>query len=177
VALFTSAVYLFGMNYYIKGLTDSVAPGAMTANSATSVAISQLGLTFSTTDYVVLGVSLFFGILAALSVALILGSFAEDAKSAQGVVTPLMVMIMIPYFLVMFLDVSSVSGAMKILIYAIPFSYPFLAAPNLLLHQYQTIAFGIIYLAAFFALFVFLASKIFSSDKILTMRLNFKRKK
>jgi ABC-2 type transport system permease protein len=176
VALFTSSVYLFGMNYYVKGLTASM--GANTAvSNATHAAAQQLGLVFGVGDYIILGLSLFFGILAALSVAMILGSFAEDAKSAQGVVTPLMVLILVPYFLVMFLDIAALPTGLRFLVYAIPFSHPFLAAPNILLRQYQNVVYGIIYMAAFFAFFVFLASKIFSTDKILTMRLNFKKKK
>ena len=175
ISLLTATAYLFGMRYYITGLSGGVSGGPIDA--ATKAAVAQLGLTFSTGDYVLLGLSLFFGILAALSVAIILGSFAEDTKAAQGVIAPLMVLILIPYFLTMLLDISSLSPAMRLFVYAIPFSHPFLAAPNILLDQYQNVWLGIVYLALFFLICVFIAAKIFDSDRIFTMKLNFKRKK
>jgi len=173
VALLTATVYLFGMRSYINGLTGSMSG---TGGAASKAAIAQLGLTFSAGDYVLLGLSLFFGILVALSIAIILGSFAQDTKSAQGVITPLMVLVLIPYFLTLFLDISTLSPGLKILVYAIPFSHPFLAAPNILLHQTQNVWYGIAYMAVLFLAFVYLASKIFASDKIFTMKLRLKRK-
>jgi len=173
VALLTAAVYLVGMRYYLAGLTGASSGAVDTASQA---AIAQLGLTFNAGDYILLGLSLFFGILVALAIAIILGSFAQDTKSAQGVVSPLMVLVLVPYFLTLFLDISTLSPGLKVLVYAIPFSHPFLAAPNILLHQTQNVWYGIAYMAALFLVFVYLASKIFVSDRILTMRLSFKKK-
>jgi len=177
VALLTAAVYLFGMRYYMAGITGGAIGGAGTTDAATQEAIAKLGLTLTTPDYLLLGLSLFLGILAALSIAIILGSFAEDAKAAQGGVAPLMVLVIIPYIFTMFLDVSSLSTGMKILIWLIPFSHPFMAAPNLLLGQTASVWYGILYLAFFFVIFVFIAAKIFASDKIFTMRISFRKKR
>jgi len=177
VALLTAAVYLFGMRYYMAGITGGAIGGAGTTDAATQEAIAKLGLTLTTPDYLLLGLSLFLGILAALSIAIILGLFAEDAKAAQGVVAPLMVLVIIPYIFTMFLDVSSLSTGMKILIWLIPFSHPFMAAPNLLLGQTASVWYGILYLAFFFVIFVFIAAKIFASDKIFTMRISFRKKR
>ncbi|MCL5666675.1 MAG: ABC transporter permease [Patescibacteria group bacterium] len=173
VALLTSVIYLFGMRYYINGLSGGAVSGA--ADAAIKTAAASLGLVFTPLDYVLLGLSLFFGILAALSIALILGSFTEDAKSAQGTIAPLMMLILVPYFLTMMLDINSLSPGLRALVYAIPFSHPFLAAPNLLLGQYRGVIYGILYMAALFAVFVFIASRIFASDKILTMRVKLKK--
>ena len=177
VALLTAAVYLFGMRYYMAGITGGAIGGAGTTDAATQEAIAKLGLTLTTPDYLLLGLSLFLGILAALSIAIILGLFAEDAKAAQGVVAPLMVLVIIPYIFTMFLDVSSLSPGMKILIWLIPFSHPFMAAPNILLGQTASVWYGILYLAFFFVIFVFIAAKIFASDKIFTMRISFRKKR
>jgi ABC-2 type transport system permease protein len=77
----------------------------------------------------------------------------------------------------MFLDISSLSTGMKILIWLIPFSHPFMAAPNILLGQTANVWYGILYLAFFFVVFVFIAAKIFASDKIFTMRISFRKKR
>lgn len=177
VSLLTAGVYLFGMRYYLTGITGGAIGGAGTTDAASQEAIAKLGLTLTTPDYLILGLSLFFGILAALAIAIILGSFAEDAKAAQGVVAPLMVLVLVPYILTMFLDVSSLSVGLKILIWLIPFTHPFMAAQNLLLGQPAQVWYGILYLAFFFVVFVFIAAKIFASDKIFTLRLSFRKRK
>lgn len=174
VALLSAAAYLFGMSYYFKGMTGL--GGAQAADPATIMAVKSLGLTFGVGDYAMLGLSLFFGILVALAIALLLGSFAEDAKSVQGLVTPLMVLVMVPYFFTLLLDMGALSATVRYFIYAIPFTHPFMAAPNLLLHNYSSVGFGILYMAIVFIFFVIIASRIFASEKILTMKLNFRRK-
>jgi ABC-2 type transport system permease protein len=173
VALLSAAIYLFGIRSYMGNITGGAIGGS--SSEAVKQAITNLGLNLGTTDFILLGVSLFLGILAALAIALVLGAFAEDAKSVQGVTTPLMVLIFIPYLLTIFVNVDAASPLLKYLVYVIPFSHSFLASQNILFHRYVLYIAGNIYLLLFFVLFVVLASKIFSSDKILTLKLKFKR--
>jgi ABC-2 type transport system permease protein len=77
----------------------------------------------------------------------------------------------------MFLDVNTLSPAVKYGIFAIPFAHPFLAAPNLFLGNYMFVIYGIVYEAVIFAVFLYLAAWIFSTDKIMTVKLNFGKKK
>lgn len=171
VALIAVAVYLIGMSYYINGLTGN----QLSQTGAVVPAMSQLGLVFGPGDYILLGISLFFGILTALAMAIILGSFTQDVKSAQGAVAPLMVLILIPYFLTMFLNISALPNLARLAIYAIPFAHPFLAASNILLGHSEKVWYGIAYMAVFFLAFVYIASKIFASDKIFSLKINFRR--
>ncbi|MFA6082324.1 MAG: ABC transporter permease [Patescibacteria group bacterium] len=174
VAGLFAVVYLIGMRSYMNGLSG----GALTAGQSADVsnALHTLGLTFGTTQYILLGLTLFLGILCALAVALILGAFAEDAKSIQGIITPLMILVMIPYFLVLILDFNSLSPAIKWAVYAIPFAHPFLAVQAISLHQYSSVIYGIIYQAIVFVIFVSIAARIFSTDLIVTLKLNFNKK-
>jgi len=174
IALASSIIYMFGMKNYL----NDVSGGAMSqAGVGISEAVKELGLVFSPESYIYLGISLFFCILGALAISLILGAFAEDVKSVAGLTSPLMVLVAIPYFVTMFLDINTVSPVLRYIIYAIPFSHPFLAAPNLFLGNYTSVIYGIIYQAVFFIIFVLIAAKIFSTDKIVTMKLNFSKKK
>ena len=173
VALLSAGIYLVGLRSYVNGVSG----GQLSSSGTLSETINQLGLAFTPTNYLLLGLALFFGILAALSIALILGAFAQDVKSVATLTTPLMILVMIPYFLTLFLDINSLSPALRYLVYAIPFTHSFLAAPNLLLHNYAPIIWGILYQLAFFVVFVMIATKIFSSDKIMTMKLSFKKKR
>lgn len=174
VALLSSIIYMFGFRYYMEGVTG----GALnTSQLGVKEAVESLGLAFSPENYVVLAISLFFGILAALAVSLILGAFAEDVKGVASLMSPLMIVVAIPYFLTMFLDINTLSPAIKYLVWAIPFSHSFLAGQNLMLGDYLPIVYGIGYQLLFFIVFLLIATKIFSTDKIVTMKLSFGRKK
>jgi len=173
IALGMALIYMIGFNSYMKGATAMNFQGTGNIQDVAQT----LGLTFHLSGYIILGLSLFFGILLALAIAMILGGFAEDAKSAPGVVAPLMVIVMVPYFLTLFIDINSLAPIYKYLIYAIPFSHTFLAAQNILLGNLNFVFAGIIYQTVAFVIFVYIAAKIFSSDKIFTMKLNFGKRK
>jgi len=173
VAMGFAAVYLFGIRYYMNGISGNVIANVDNPGPA----ISQLGLVLDPFGYLILGITLFLGIMCGLSLATIIGAFSQDAKNAQGMLSPLMIMVMIPYFLTMFIDMNTASSVMKFIVYINPFSYSFLAVQNIFFHNYFALAAGVIYQLAFFAFFVFLSSKIFSSDKIVTMRLNLRKQK
>lgn len=172
IALFSSLIYMFGFRSYVNGLS-----GGTQASSDISKVMSELGLTLKPESYVLLGLTLFVGILVALSISLILGAFAEDVKGVAGLTMPLMIVVMIPYFLTMFLDINTLSPIARYVVYAIPFSHIFMAAPNLFMHQYMPVVLGILYQFLWFIVFVIIATKIFSTDKIVTMKLNFGKKK
>lgn len=175
VALLFAATYMIGFKYYMQGMTGDALSGGAADGIASS--LQALGVVVTPMGYVLLGLSLFLGVLVALAIAIILGILADSVKSVQAVTTPLMVFILLPYLLINFTDFSALAPAAKWLIYAIPFSHPFLAVENLMTQNYVSIMIGIAYQAAIFLFFVVLATKIFSSDKVLTLKLNFKRKK
>ena len=179
VALAMAGVYMAGMRSYMNGIeTGLVGEGASTRAAAASEAVlRQLGLTFGPTDYAMLGLSLFAGILVALSMAIILGAFAESVKSVQALLTPLMVLLLVPYFLTLFLDIGDLPTALRWVVMAIPFTYPFLAGPNLFLGNEAAVWFGIAYQTLWFVVLVAIAARIFSSDRILTMKLSLGRKR
>jgi ABC-2 type transport system permease protein len=137
----------------------------------------QLGLTMSTKGFIILGVSLFFAILVALAMATILGVLAEDYRSAQSLIMPMIFLVMIPYFMSFFADPKTLSLPAKILLYAIPFSHPFLTSQNLMLENYSAVFFGILYMLAVFIVLIIIAARIFSTDRVLTMKLRFRRKR
>jgi len=172
IALLSSLVYIIGFRSYINGMS-----GGAKATAEVSQIIKDLGLTLTPESYALLGLSLFVGILVALAISLILGAFVEDVKGVAGLTTPLMILVLIPYFLTMFLDINSLSPALKYAVYAIPFSHIFLATQNLFMHNYLPVILGILYQFLWLVVFIYIAAKIFSSDKIVTMKLNFGKKK
>lgn len=173
VAIIMAGIYMYGIRGFSNGINSVATPSA----SNVSQIAGTLGLKFTTLGYLELGGVLFLGILLALAIAMILGAFSEDAKSAQSVIAPLMILVLIPYFITLLLDMNQLSPIIRYVIYIIPFSHLFLAAPNILLGNHAYILYGAIYLFLLFIVFVLIAARIFSSDLILTMKLNFSKKK
>ena len=167
------------MRSYMSGIESGLGGTGASARAAAAseAAMQRLGLTFGASDYLLLGLTMFAGILVALSIAIILGGFAESVKSVQAMLTPLMVLLLIPYFLTLFMDISQLPTALRWVVMAIPFTYPFIAGPNLFLGNYGAVWFGIVYQMVWFTVFVIIAARIFSSDRILTMKLSFGRKR
>jgi ABC-2 type transport system permease protein len=174
LALAAAIFYMFVFKFWMENLTE----GAVSAMAAGPVgkAIRELGLTLSPSNYAILGIVLFFTILCALSISTILGALAENAKGVQSLLMPLMILVMMPYLLSMFTDIGTLSPIPRYLMYAIPFTHAFTAMPNIYAGNYQAIFYGILYEAAFFAFFVYIAGRIFSSDKILTLKLRVRKR-
>lgn len=174
VALLFAGVYMIGFNSYMNGIIG----GASSAISGNMVKIFEsLGIVIGPFGYVLLGLSLFMGILVALAIAMILGIMAESVKSVPAVMAPLMIFVLLPYFLISFMNINAFAPIARYAIYAIPFSHPFLASQNIFLGDYAPIIYGIIYQFAVFMVFVIITTKIFASDKVITLKIKFGKKK
>jgi ABC-2 type transport system permease protein len=90
----------------------------------------------------------------------------------QIMIMPLMMIVLLPYLITMFIDINSTSPILKWVIYAIPFSHPFLAAQFIFAHNFTAVIAGIVYQSVLFLVFATVAARIFSTDRILTMKLN-----
>ena len=172
VGLISAVIYMIGFRYYMGGFMGDVSQAA--AASGLTGVIQKLGLTMDTRGFLILGVSLFFAILVALAMATILGVLAEDYRSAQSLIMPMIFLVMIPYFMSFFADPKNLSLPAKILLYAIPFSHPFLTSQNLMLENYGAVFLGIVYMLAVFIILIIIAARIFSTDRVLTMKLRFR---
>jgi ABC-2 type transport system permease protein len=76
----------------------------------------------------------------------------------------------------MYLDINSLPTAVKAIFYAIPYSHPIIASKAVVLGDYAIVVFGIIYVAAFTIVIMYIASRLFATEKILTAKLRFKRR-
>jgi ABC-2 type transport system permease protein len=74
----------------------------------------------------------------------------------------------------MYVDVNALPLAIKILLYALPFSHPIIAAKAVTMGDYLTVIFGIVYVAIFTLVIMYAASRLFATEKILTAKLKFR---
>jgi len=170
VALIMTGVYMIGFGYYISSITSGV-------GEAATATVKELGLVMSSASYLLLGTSFFLAILTALSLSMLLGLFAQDTKSAQTMNLPIVLLVMFPFFVLMFKDVENLPLALKVILYLIPFSHPTIAAKTLIFHNYLPVIGGVAYMALFAVAAIYICARIFNTDKILTARFSFRRVK
>jgi ABC-2 type transport system permease protein len=174
VAGIGAVAYMVGFTYYLGSMTGTIPTGA-------SVDLVSLGLVPSPLGYLLLGTSLFIALLSALALAVILSAFAEDVRGAQSLVSYVYPFLFIPSFVLMYLDINVLPFWLRIVLYAIPYSHPIIASKAVLIGDYWTAALGVIYVTAFTIVIMYVASRLFATEKILTAKLKFrglrKRKK
>lgn len=181
VALINALSFMIGYYVLVGGAMTSAMPLDTISSTVSdtihySNAMNQLGLHLEITDYLLVGIQTFLTIMISLSVSIILGAMANDAKSAQNLVMPVMMCAMIPYIISMVSDINTLPTVIKTLVYAIPFTHTFTAMNNLMFGNDKIFVFGIIYQAVVFAVCMFFAIRIFNSDKIFTSSLNLGQK-
>jgi ABC-2 type transport system permease protein len=169
VAGLASVAVMIGYNYVLGSMTLGIP-------TAASINLVSLGLVPSAFGYLLLGISLFITLLSGLALAVIMSAFAEDVRGATALVGYIYPVIFIPAMALMYLDINSLPTVVKAIFYAIPYSHPIIASKAVVLGDYATVVFGIIYVAAFTIVIMYIASRLFATEKILTAKLRFKRR-
>ncbi len=173
VAGVAAVTVLIGYNYMI----GSISMGVMSSVGGAGVDLVALGLVPSFFGYVLLGVSLFFTLLSALALAVIMSAFSENVRGAQAMVGYVYPLIFIPSLALIYLDVNTLPLALKAVLYAIPYSHPIIAAKAVVVGDYGTVLFGIVYVAIFTIAIMYAASRLFATEKILTAKLKLGRRR
>lgn len=167
VALVGAVAYLLGLSYYMSSLTG--------LTGTTSIDLAALGLAPTIESYAILGVSLFMALLSALALAISLSVFADDVRGAQAMVGPLSILFIFPMVFTMFTDINSLPFPLSIILLAIPFTHAMLAANVAFTGNYVGAIGGIIYMTIFTIVVLYIASRLFGTEKILTAKLTFRR--
>jgi ABC-2 type transport system permease protein len=160
--------YVAGFSFYMSSLMDA---------ESTGIDLASMGLVPSTTGLLVLLATLFLSLVSALSLSVLVASFTEDVRSAQAILGVIYVPILIPAIVLMLVDISQLPGAVQTAMLAIPFTYPVIASKSMYTGDFSLVVFGMIYQIIFTAIIIYVASWFFSSEKIMTARLNLKGSK
>jgi ABC-2 type transport system permease protein len=158
IGLILAIIYMIGMNYYFQGFQFSGGGEILT----------KYNLVLNTQGYIIVGVSLFITLIAGLALCMLLGTFAKNYKSAQTLTFPITMLALVPMFVTMFADFDTLPFAVKVLIYAIPFSHPMMASRALIFGDYTLVISGIIYVTIFSIVTIAIVVWVFNTDRILT---------
>jgi ABC-2 type transport system permease protein len=163
VSLVMALVYMIGFSYYLR------------AFSSAAMNPADYGFSLGIIDYILIGVSVFLALLAALAISIVLGSFSTNYRSAQTLSFPLIGVAMFAMFMNLFQDFGTMSLPLKVLVFIIPFSHPMMAMKELLLGNYVLVISGIAYMLVFTVATIAVATWIFNTDRLLTGRIGRRR--
>ena len=166
VAGVASVTVLIGYNFML----GSISTGIMSSVGG-SVDLVALGLVPSVAGYALLGVSLFFTLLSALALAVVMSAFSENVRGAQALVGYIYPLSFLPAMALIYLDLNSLPWALQAVFYAIPYSHPIIASKAVVTGDYLTVVLGIVYVAVFTVVIMYIASRLFATEKILTAKL------
>ena len=161
VGFIMAVIYMVGFSFYLKGLVPS---------SPTSGVRTDIGLNLQMKDYTLFGISLFITLLAGISLSMILGLFAENYKSSQMLSFPIVGLATFSMLLTMFKDLDTLPTVLKIVAFLIPFTHPMIALRLLMFGKIQLVVWGIVYVSVFTGVIIFIITKIFNSDRLITGR-------
>lgn len=171
LSIIATVSYLIGFFYYMNSLTATAPVDANEMN------LGALGIVPDIQGYVLMMLSLFLAFLSALSISVLLGAYTKDVRSAQALMGVLYLPIIFPVFILMMVPVEALPASLQAMIYGIPFSYPILASKALYTQEYGIIYFGIVYQITFTLLMLYISAKIFATEKILTAKIEIRKKK
>ncbi|MGD6852201.1 MAG: ABC transporter permease [Candidatus Bathyarchaeia archaeon] len=172
VAGVAAVTVLIGYNYML----GSISLGITSSATGAGINLVALGLVPSFSGYVLLGISLFFTLLSALALAVVMSAFSENVRGAQALVGYIYPLIFLPAMALIYLDINTLPLPLQAVFYAIPYSQPIIAAKEVVTGNYLTVVLGIVYVAAFTVVIMYIASRLFATEKILTAKLRFGNK-
>ncbi len=157
IGLLFAVIYMIGMSQYLQGFQFTQ-----------GINLADYGLVLTSQDFILIGISLFVTLIAALALCMLLGTFAKNFKSAQTLVFPITMLAMIPMFITMFVDFDTLPLIGKVLLFAIPFSHPMMASRALIFGDYLLVFGGIIYVTLFAIVTILIVVWVFKTDRLLT---------
>jgi len=160
--------FVIGWNYYMGSVTGvfQEAPG---------VNLEAIGLAPTLSAYLLLGASLFVTLISSLALAVSISVFAEDVRSAQTMVSYVYIVIIFPMIFMMYADINALPLFLRLILFAIPYTHPMLAARAAFTEDYFMAVVGMVYVAIFTVVVLYIAARLFGTEKILTARLKFGR--
>lgn len=169
VSLIAAVAYIIGFSYYMSAFQFD--------SQEIPISMEDIGLSITPTGFLLLGISIFMAVLAALSLAMILAVFTQDVRSAQSLVSFTIMPLVFPAMILVFADINSLPTALRYVLLVLPFSHPTIAANAVVLKDYVMVVGGIAYLALFTLVVLYIAARMFSTERVITAKITFRRKK
>ena len=169
VAVAGAVAYIVGFSFYMS-TAFGFAPDAMV-----DVSLSEVGLTLGPEGFLLLGVTMFVTLVSGLAFALSVAVFTDSVRGAQSLVGVLIMPVMIPSLILMFTDLKMLPLPFQIVLYAIPYTHSALASKAIFMGDYFTVLRSILFITLFTLVILYVAARIFSSERVITARIRPRR--
>ena len=166
MGVIAALAYMVGLREYIGSL-----------GTQTGVSLRELGLSITPTGMLLFGVVIFLTIAFSLSLAMLLAVFAEDVQSANTVVSSVILPFAFPSFVLAFVDINGIPAVWRYLLLASPFTHPVLDYRYVITRDYSALGASIVYLTIVAGVTLYATARVFASEKVLTARLGWGRRK
>jgi len=163
IAVAGAVSYMIGFGFYMNAAFRFVP-------EATSMSIDNVGVGIKPLGYALLGIVIFVTLVSALAMALSLAVFADNVRSAQSLTGVLITPIMIPTIILVFSDIEMLPPAVQWLLLLIPYTHSIIASKAAFLGDYFIVGRSIVYISIFTFAVLYIAAKIFSTERIITSR-------
>jgi ABC-2 type transport system permease protein len=166
IAVAGSISYLIGFGYYMNSAFSFV-PTAMSMN------LSDIDLGITPLGFLLVGIVMFVTLVSALAMALSVAVFADNVRSAQSFTGVLITPIMIPALVLMFSDIEMLPPTLQYALLLIPYTHSIIATKAAFLGNYFVVLRSIFFISIWTVAVLYIAAKIFSTERIITARFTF----
>ena len=164
VAVAGAVAYMVGFGFYMRS-AFSFAP------EMTSMSLGEVGVGLQPLGYLLIGVTIFVTLVSGLALAISLATFTDSVRSAQSLTGFLVIPIIIPSLILMFTDLEMLPQTVQWVLLLIPYTHSIVASKAAFLGNYLVVLRSIVYITAFTVAVLYVAARIFSTDRILTARI------
>jgi ABC-2 type transport system permease protein len=166
IALAGAVSYLIGFNSYMNSAFSFVP-------EAQSMSLSDVNMGMTPLGFLLIGIVIFVTLVSALAMALSVAVFADSVRSAQSFTSALITPIMIPALVLMFSDIEMLPTSFQYLMLAIPYTHTMIATKAAFLGDYFIVMRSIFFISIWTVALLYIAAKIFSTERIITARFTF----
>ncbi|MBS7630718.1 ABC transporter permease [Candidatus Bathyarchaeota archaeon] len=161
VAIGGAIAYMIGFGFYMNS-AFSFAPQVPTINLGdANIGIQPVG-------YLLIAVTMFVTLVSGLALAICIAVFVDSVRSAQSLTGVLIVPIIVPAIILMFSDLETLPNTVQWILLLIPYTHSILASKAAIMGEYFIVLRSIAYITVFTVIVLYLAARIFSTEKILT---------
>ncbi|MBS7652042.1 MAG: ABC transporter permease [Candidatus Bathyarchaeia archaeon] len=167
VAILGSIAYMFGFSFYMGA--------ALRFASQMPLPIGEVGLSPSPLGLLLLGCIIFITLVSGLALAISLAIFTDSVRAAQSLVGVLVIPVVVPAIILMFTGLENLPTGFRLILLMVPYTHSILSSKAALLGDYFRAVGGILYISIFTGIILYIASRLFSTERIITSRIGFRR--
>ena len=168
VSIFGAIASMAGFGYYMNSAFTFAPEMTSMTTDGFSLGLKPFGIAL-------VGINIFITLVSALALAICLSVFSDSVRGAQSLTGILFIPIFIPAIILMFSDIKMLPTTMQWILLAIPYTHSILASKAAFLGDYSAAIGSIAYITAFTVVVLYIAARIFSTERILTSRFTLDR--